>query len=211
MLLNTTLLHNHPNIHSKYKESKICIQGWELSHSLIAHLLIAHLLICSFAQIAQDKWVNVSNLFRSLRTNERLWVNCSGRAWQISKFERFAQVTQDKWANEQIAGFFWANCSFFSFVYTKLAIRSKKFEKSYVLYDFTVFWSWKKKKKIRSFFLSSEQIAQVAQDKCATVSDSLTSLRRNEWLWANRSGRSPKMSERAYCSLFEQMAHMLTF
>ena len=40
-----------------------------------------------------------------------------------------------------------------------------------------------------------ERIAQVAHQKWATMRYSLRSLRGNERLWANRSGRSPKMSE----------------
>ena len=57
----------------------------------------------------------------------------------------------------------------------------------------------------------SEQIAQVAQDKWATVSHLLRSPRRNERLWANWSGHSPKMSEWANRSLLVRMAHSLTF
>ena len=40
-----------------------------------------------------------------------------------------------------------------------------------------------------------EQISQVAQQKWATMSDLLRSLRENERSWANCSGRSPKMSK----------------
>ena len=47
-----------------------------------------------------------------------------------------------------------------------------------------------------------ERIAQVAHQKWATMSDSLRSLRGNERSWANRSGRSPKMSEWANRSFF---------
>ena len=39
------------------------------------------------------------------------------------------------------------------------------------------------------------QIAQVAHQKWATMNDLLTSLRGNERSWANRWGRSPKMSK----------------
>ena len=41
------------------------------------------------AQVAHQKWATMSDSLRSLRGNERLWVNCSG--W---------------WANEWIAHFF---------------------------------------------------------------------------------------------------------
>ena len=43
-----------------------------LGNSLICSSLICSSLIRSFAQIAQDKWKNVSDLLRSLRTNERV-------------------------------------------------------------------------------------------------------------------------------------------
>ena len=102
----------------------IMLQGWEFAHSLIAHSLT--LLICShrsnqmsycerFAQIARDKWATMSESLRllmSLMSKERPWANSSGRSWQMSDREQIAQVAQDKWANEQISGFFWANCSF---------------------------------------------------------------------------------------------------
>ena len=120
----------------------------------------------------------------------------------MSDCERIVQVTQDKWANEQIAHFLFRshknkritqkNCIFCTF--------------------FTFFYKFLKKGK-DSLIPSeqSERIAQVIQDKWATVSDSLSSLRRNERSRANRSGRSPKMSKGANCSLFERITHSLTF
>ena len=56
-----------------------------------------------------------------------------------------------------------------------------------------------------------ERISQVAHDKWANMSDSLRSLRRNVRSWANRSGCSVKMSKWTNRSLFEQIAHSLTF
>ena len=56
-----------------------------------------------------------------------------------------------------------------------------------------------------------ERIAQVTHQKWATMSESLRSLRVNERLWANRSGRSPKMSEWANRSFFEWITHSLIF
>ena len=51
---------------------------------------------------------------------------------------------------------------------------------------------------IRSFrsnqMSNCERFTQIAQDKWATVSKSLRSLRGNEWPWANHSGRSEEMS-----------------
>ena len=46
--------------------------------------------------------------------------------------------------------------------------------------------------------------AQITQIKWATVSDSLRSLRTNEWLWANRSGCSCQKSDRKWIA---QVAH----
>ena len=57
-----------------------------------------------------------------------------------------------------------------------------------------------------------KQIAQVFHQKLVTMSDSLRSLRGNERLWANCSGRSPKMSEWVNCSFFnKRIAHSLIF
>ena len=52
-------------------------------------------------------------------------------------------------------------------------------------------------KSLRSLTKSEwcEQIAQVANQKWVTMSNSLTSLTKNERPWANCSGHSPKMSE----------------
>ena len=52
---------------------------------------------------------------------------------------------------------------------------------------------------IRSFrsnqMRDCERFAQIAQDKWATVRESLRSLRGNELVWAIRSGRSEEMSD----------------
>ena len=113
----------------------------------------------------------------------------SSRSGQISECERFAQVAQDKWAtvseslrslmtNEgmwairsgcsgQMSESYFGTFLHFLEVFNKMLITSER----------------------------SERIAQVAQDKWATVSDLLRSLRRNELSWANRSDRSPNISE----------------
>ena len=56
-----------------------------------------------------------------------------------------------------------------------------------------------------------ERSALVTHDKRATVSESLRSLTKNEWPWAILSGRSPKMSEWANRSFFEQMSESIFF
>ena len=51
----------------------------------------------------------------------------------------------------------------------------------------------------RSFVLSDcEQFAQIAQDKWATVSESLRSLKTNERPWAIRSGRAEKWANERF-------------
>ena len=59
------------------------------------NLLFAH---HSFAHFAQIKWATVSNLLISLKTNERLWANHSGRSRQMSNREQITQVAYDKWS-----------------------------------------------------------------------------------------------------------------
>ena len=82
-----------------------------------------------------------------------MWVICSGCSGQMSNCEQIAQVAHKKWANvSDSLGF----------------LNSKKIV---LLYVFTVFLKFKKKKKICSFLLSK-------------VSESLRLLRTNEWPWA---------------------------
>ena len=119
-------------------------------------------------------------------TNEWMWAICSVCSGQMSDCE---QIAQDKRASCSV---FWVNHSFFSFAHKKWATGQKT---SYFLYLFTVFLKFLKKAK-DSLIPSelSEQIAQVAQDKWATVNNLLTLLRGNERSWANRSLRSEGMS-----------------
>ena len=100
---------------------------------------IRSLLIRSFAHFAQIKWATVSDLLRSLKTNEWPWANCSGRLEEMSARERISQFAQDKWAtvsdllgslrgNEQMCNSlktFWLKKSkilFFSMFYIRLFI-----------------------------------------------------------------------------------------
>ena len=86
------------------------MQGWEFAYSLIAHSLIAHSLIAHslirsnrsgqmsecerFAQVAQDKWANVSDSLRSLRTKERMSESL-GFFEQIAHFLFLSQKMSD--------------------------------------------------------------------------------------------------------------------
>ena len=56
----------------------------------------------------------------SLKTNEWLWANCSGRSEEMSNHEQFAQVAQRKWE-------IWANCSFHSWKNEQMSDWLKKF------------------------------------------------------------------------------------
>ena len=78
---------------SRAGNSLIC----SFAHRSFAHSLIAHLLIRSFrsnqmsdcerfTQIAQDKWVIVRELLRSLRGNEQPWGTRSGRSEEMSEW-----------------------------------------------------------------------------------------------------------------------------
>ena len=64
---------------------------------------------------------------------------------------------------------------------------------------------------IPSFLVSDVCKSLSAHQKWATMSDSLRLLSGNEWSWANRSGRSPKMSKWVNRSFFERIAHSLIF
>ena len=139
-----------------------------------------------FAQVTQDKW--------------------------MSDCERIAQVAHDKWSNvrdslrslrtnERLARFF-EKIAHFLLRSQKMSSSLKKIRKNRIsCMFFTVFFEVFKKANY------SLIPSQVAQDKWATV----RSLRRNERSWTNHSGRLPTVREWANRSLFEQIAHLLTF
>ena len=168
------------------------------------------LAIRSFAHFAQIKCMTVSDSLRSLKTNERLWANRSGCSRQMSDRERIAQVAHNKWAtvsdslrllliNERMRDslkkcwlkklkilFFCMFC--IRFLFSKL---SDSLIPSLLMSNVS---------KLPRSLTKNEgcgQIAQVAHQKWATLSDSLRSQTKNEGPWVNRSSCSPKMSERA--------------
>ena len=99
----------------------------------------------------------------------------------MSDCEQIAQVAHDKWVNEQITLFF-EQIAHFLFHSQKMSDSLKKFEEIMFFCTFLqYFWKYLKKAKV-SLIPSerSEWIAQVAQDKWATLSYSLRLLRRNE-------------------------------
>ena len=152
-----------------------------------------------FAQVTQDKWATVRELLRSLMTNvaHDKWVNVS---------DSLRSLRTNEWIDrffEQIDHFY------LSLTKNKRLAQKKIFFNHIFCTFFTVFF---KKQKICSFLLSE-------------VSESLRLLRTNKRPQAICSGRSEGMSDReqiaqvsnqkmskwANHSLFEQIAHLLTF
>ena len=120
-----------------------------------------------FAQVPQDKWATVNKSLRSLITNEQMWAICSGSSGQMSESLTF-------WANHSLAHFF-EQIPHFSLLRTKNDWFAKKNLKKFIFFlRFYSFLKFFKKQKIRSFLLRK-------------VSESLRSLRTNEWQWASRS------------------------
>ena len=164
---------------------------------------ICSLLICAFAKIAQDKWANVSDLLRSLRTNERLWGNCLDRSWQMSLMTNewmWAIRSGHSGQMSELIGFLSKSITFI-FRSQKISdwLKKKKFYRIFCTF-FTVFF---KKQKICSFLLSE-------------VSESLRLLRTNERPQAICSGRSEGMSDREQIAqvtdqkwVNERIAHFL--
>ena len=149
-----------------------------------------------FTQVAQVNWAPVSKLLKSLMTNEQLWVISTGHSGQMS----------------ELLGFF-EQVTHFLFHSGKMSDSIKKIKNIVFFVHFLqLFWNFLKKKKIRSFLLSK-------------VRELLRSLRTNEWPWAICSGHSEGMSNHERIaqvahqkfskwvnhSLFEQIAHSLTF
>ena len=148
--------------------------------------------------MAQIIWATVSNLLRSIRTNEWLWANCSGRSCQMSNREWIPQVANDKWAtvssllrllmiDERMS-----KLLFFSEQIAHLLFCSQKtsdaLNKIWLKCFFGIFYVGFLKKTsdllLSSFLLSDnewyEQIAQVAHQKWVTMSDLFRSLTKNE-------------------------------
>ena len=108
-----------------------------------------------------------------------MWANRSGRSPKMSNHERFAQVTQRKWAivSESLRSLIKNKHMSESLIFlSKLLIHSFLGKKNEWFTHTLFFEEWCK------------QIAQVLMTK--------------EQLWANRSGRSPKMSD---CEQFDKI------
>ena len=175
-------------------------QGWEF----------AHLLIHSFAQ---EKWAYVSHLIWSLRANEQLWANRSGRSWQVSECELLDQVAHDKWANvsnllrslstneqiERIARFF-ERIAHFSLSLTKNEQFAQKNSNKLYFVCFLHFFV--------SFLKKSKKFAHSLWVMWANHSGRLEGMNNCEWItqvahqkWANKQ----------IAHFFEQIIHSLMF
>ena len=131
---------------------------------------------CSFAHRL------FAHSLRSLRSSERLWAIrsvCSGPISNCEQIAQVAQVAHDKWANH----------TFFELT-KKERFAQKKFNNIVFLCTF-----------LKSFFVSLKNDAHFLF-LVINVSKLLRLLTKNEWPWANHSGRSPKMSEWANRSFF---------
>ena len=125
----------------------------------------------------------IRSLLISLTSNERRWVIRSDRSRQMSNCGQIAQVAQDKWAtvSKMTNEWLWAK-----------TILGKKSNILFFVCFIYVFFYLKNEGFAHFLFFGEqcEQIAQVAHQKWA--------------MWANRSGRSPKMSDHEQIA---QVAH----
>ena len=137
----------------------------------------------------------MSDLLRLLKAKERLWANCSGRSWQMSDRERFAQVAHDKWVNERFTQKFWLKKSkilFFSMFYIRFFyLKNERFAHSLffgeqceqiakVAHQKLAMWANPSGRSLK--MSNNKRFAQVAHKKWGTMSESLRSLTKNEWL-----------------------------
>ena len=200
---------------------------WDLEYKILLACLLFHpvhgktrpqktragnLLIRSLAQFAQIKWVTVSYLLRSLKTNEGPWANRSGRSEEMSDHERITQVAQEKWAtvsdsirslkgNEQMS----KSLQKFCLIKSKILF----FNFFSMLYIWWAMWVNR----------------SGCSPKLSDVSESLRLLNKNEQPRAIRSGRSEEMSDREQITqathqkwankwiahFFKQITHSLIF
>ena len=102
---------NHPHSHS-LTESMCAVFHLMLQRGTVPSPVISVHPEQSFssaaacaAHLSQDQGIlsRAGNSLISLKSNERLGANRSGRSWHMSDLERFTQVAYDKWANEPFA------------------------------------------------------------------------------------------------------------
>ena len=81
-----TCFTNKKNSRLNFELLKYGIQNPKKSTMCTAGLGIHSYTHCSFAHFAQIKWATVSDLLRSLKTNERPWAIRSGRSEEMSEW-----------------------------------------------------------------------------------------------------------------------------
>ena len=184
---------------------------WEISRYINNN---AGLGIHLFAYFAQIKWGTVSDSLRSLKTNEWPWENRSSHSEEMSNREQITQVAQKKWGTVSNLLMLLRGNERMSDLLKKIWLKKSEIFFLYVLHTIFVLKKWAN----RSFPLFGEGcewiaqvahqnewcewIAQVTDQKWATMSHSLRSLRGNEPSWANRSCLLTKN---------EQMSELLNF
>ena len=134
------------------------------------------------AQVAHDKWANMSDFHRSLRTNERI----ARLFWASHSFS--LSLRKNEWFNKKIK-----NIVFF-------------------VHFLQLFWNFLKKKKIRSFLLSKvrELLRSLRTNEwpwaiCSGHSEGMSNHERIAQV------AHQKFSKWVNHSLFERIAHSLTF
>ena len=164
-----------------------------------------------FAQIDQDKWANVSKSLKSLKGNEQSWANHSGRSRQKSDHEWFAKLTQRNLADERFAQkVLTKKILKMLFYYVLLKVfyikNFKKMSESLIFAHLPQFCEW-----IAHFAQNNErceQMAHFAHQKWATMSDSLRSLRGNEWC---KQIAHQKWANEWITHFFERITHSFIF
>ena len=176
-------------------------QGWEFAHLLIAHSLFSLKSNEGLWAIRSDRSTEMSDCERivhlliSLKSNEWLWAIRSDRSWEMCDCERMFRLLK---TNEQP----WANRSGRSW---QMSDRERFAQ---VAHD-----KWANERFAKQIWLKSYFLIRFLYVKKTRV---IRSFPLFYWaMWANRSGRSPKMSEqsRLLRSLTknEQMSESLNF
>ena len=154
------------------------------------------------AQVAQRKWVTVSESHSSLRGNERPWANRSCCSRQMRDPEQFAQVAQRKWVIR--SKHFWLKKSKILFLACFYTIKKNFVIEKWVNHSFSLISSFLVSDV--SYLLTLAHLVWGMWANRSFCSNQMRhvskSLRGNEQSWVNHSGSSPKMSEWVNHSFF---------
>ena len=198
------------------QKTYIKIQFYSKSFERIAHFLWAEeqmsdllkkSVICSFSLLSWAPWSNCSWLLFCHEQPER-FAHC--RSFVLSNLSDLLTVAHLSWAiwvicSQSRANEWWANDSVGNSLICLLLIRLLLIRSllicSFAHCSFAHLLICSNRLDQMS---NCEQFAQIAQDKWATVSKLLRSLRTNEQLWGNPSGCSWQKSNHEW---FAQVAH----